>query len=160
MNKVCFKCKTEKPIADYYRHSEMKDGHLNKCKECTKRDAKQHRYGPNREKILSYDRARGNRQKPGYQRDYAKRNKDIILEKARFYRLQNQKKIADKTKRYRLDNPEKYKAHTIAKRIPIKPCEVCGTTENVHRHHDDYTKPRDVRFLCAEHHRQHHASHI
>lgn len=36
------------------------------------------------------------------------------------------------------------------------PCEVCGTTENVEAHHDDYTKPMDVRWLCRFHHCEHH----
>lgn len=33
-----------------------------------------------------------------------------------------------------------------------KPCEVCGTLENLERHHDDYSKPLQVRWHCRKHH--------
>ena len=36
ITKRCFSCGKEKPLSDYYAHPKMKDGHLNKCKECVK----------------------------------------------------------------------------------------------------------------------------
>lgn len=41
------------------------------------------------------------------------------------------------------------------KLIP-KPCEVCGSL-NVQKHHDDYSKPLEVRWLCRDHHHEHHS---
>lgn len=43
-------------------------------------------------------------------------------------------------------------------KIKKLPCEVCGENRKnfVHAHHDDYSKPLEVRWLCAIHHKQAH----
>lgn len=58
--KKCFKCGVEKNINEFYRHPQMGDGHLNKCKECTKKDVKM-KYAENIEMVdyVEKERARG-----------------------------------------------------------------------------------------------------
>jgi len=36
--KTCFKCNIEKTIDQFYKHPAMKDGHVNKCISCNKKD--------------------------------------------------------------------------------------------------------------------------
>lgn len=42
------------------------------------------------------------------------------------------------------------------KYIERGPCEVCGV-KKTDAHHNDYSKPLDVIWLCRKHHQQHHA---
>lgn len=41
-------------------------------------------------------------------------------------------------------------------RIVRLPCEVCGEVKT-HAHHDNYSQPLNVRWLCRKHHDEHHA---
>ena len=65
-------------------------------------------------------------------------------------------------KKWRHNNPEATRAHWILAwevkqgRITPQPCEVCGKL-NTGGHHDDYSKPLEVRWLCPYHHRKLHA---
>lgn len=42
MKKICTKCKEEKELEDFPKHSQTKDGHLNQCKSCRSKYTKQH----------------------------------------------------------------------------------------------------------------------
>ncbi len=133
--KECFKCGERKPMTEFYKHKMMKDGHLNKCKECAKKDVAEHRE-KNIEKIRAYDRARGNRQPPEYEKEYRRRF------------------------------PGKYKAHYMVsnavrggKMKREDKCSECGSDFRVEAHHDDYSYPLTVRWLCSACHKQWHAKH-
>ncbi len=71
-------------------------------------------------------------------------------------------KAVSKQRRHQLRYPEKDKARRAVTRA-IKsgrlvrlPCEECGSEDRVEAHHDDYSKPMKVRFLCRGHHREVH----
>ena len=129
--KKCFKCGVKKELSEFYKHKQMKDGHVNKCKKCNMLDVRKNRED-NIEYYRNYDRARGNRQTKEYIDNYNK------------------------------NNPEKYKARNMVNnairdgKLIKLPCEVCGTMDRLHAHHDNYSEPLNVRWLCAAHHRQWH----
>ena len=136
--KKCFKCGQMKPLSEYYKHSEMADGHLNKCKECTKKDVQK-----NRRKNIKY------------YREYDRK------------RFKTQKRKEAHNKRcpiYRKNNPEKYKAHNLVNsaigcgrlRRP-EYCQDCGKKHRyIHAHHEDYSRPLDVIWLCPPCHAKRH----
>ena len=148
--KVCRECKTEKPLSDFYKHPEMADGHLNKCAVCVKSGVAKHREA-NLEKIREYDRKRSNQP-----HRVDARNKYIKTEAGK----KAKKKAKDA---YNKRHPMKYAAHVITnnyvrdgKLIPESFCSACNSTEKIEGHHDDYTKPLDVRWLCEKCHKEWH----
>ena len=148
--KICFKCNELKPLNEYYKHKKMSDGHLNKCKDCTKKDVHKHR-GENIEKVRAYDRNRPNKS------DRAKKSHDYHkTEKGKSVRF-----LA--TRNYRSAYPLRHKANTAVgsairdgrlKRPDF--CEKCGTACKPNGHHDDYSKPLNVRWLCLGCHNEFH----
>lgn len=68
----------------------------------------------------------------------------------------------NKNKAWQVANPEKRRAHKkvecalLSGKLVRQPCERCGTTVPVHAHHDDYSKPLEVMWLCQTHHKERH----
>lgn len=137
--KTCFKCNVEKPVEDFYRHSRMKDGHLNKCKQCTKADVIKNR----NENIEYY-------------REY-----DIARSKLPHRKLEMLTRCIAERKR----NPDKYSARSAVTnavrdgRLEKTPCVICGASKVV-GHHEDYSRPLDVVWMCQAHHVQYHKGKI
>lgn len=132
--KTCFKCGAVKPLSEFYKHKMMADGHLNKCKVCTKTDVKARRkINP---AVQEYDRKRGNRQN---------------AEDLRKYRANNPKKY------------KAHQAIHSATRngiiVKLDECELCSSSLGIEGHHDDYDKPLEVRWLCSKCHPIWHAEH-
>ncbi len=151
--KKCFKCHEVKPLSCFYKHRIMKDGHLGKCKCCTKQDVARHRCD-NISKIKAYDKARANNpNRVAGRKSYAEKLQSTT---------EGRKKLLGYKAKYRERNPIKRKAMGVVNnavkrgKLDKNPCEICGSEKRIHGHHDDYSKPLEVRWLCPAHHWQWH----
>lgn len=126
--KRCFKCKQEKPRAEFYKHPMMGDGLLGKCKECARADVREN-YEKRREQYQRYDHAR-----------YATSERQALLARSKA-RMSTQQRRAR----------NQYRNAVEQGRLVRQPCEICGALP-VDGHHDDYTQPLSVRWLCRKHH--------
>lgn len=135
MIKRCSKCKESKSLSSFTKNKHTKSGLNYWCKECTRKNS-QSGYFKNRTYRL--------KQVEEYHKTDKGRN---VLKKS-------VKKWIDK-------NPEKsfcHQAVLIAKRkglIKESKCQFCGE-DKVVAHHEDYTKPLEVTWLCRQHHKDLH----
>lgn len=76
------------------------------------------------------------------------RRNDEYKKKSALYKRENYHRYKDKvfarnaTRKLRLDKPDK--------------CSACNEVKHVEAHHDDYSKPLDVRWLCVHCHNEWH----
>ena len=144
--KKCFKCELEQPLDNFYKQNKNSEWRSNKCKQCTKDDAKL-----NRIKQIDYYRE--------YDRERANLPKRIKARKE--YQTNKPEAVVKGKKQWAKRNPFKRQAHFAVSnvirdgKLVKQPCEKCGNTI-AQAHHDDYTKPLDVRWLCVFHHNEYH----
>lgn len=163
--KSCFKCGETKPLSMFYTHPMMADGHVNKCKECNKKDVRENRatridyykeYDVIRRDTSSRLESRKNRServKVRYKTDKDFRD-GIIAVKAR----------------WASDNQHKREAHhTVGNAVRdgrlIKPvvCEHCGKTGcTIYGHHWSYLPENwlNVIWLCSACHGKEHRKYL
>lgn len=118
--KICFKCNKEKTLGEYYVHKQMADGHLNKCKDCTRNDSDK------REKTLRLDENWVEKEKERARKKYYR-----LGYKDKHKRTPEQKKII--MDKYNKKYPEKIKAKRFIYRRIKK-------TKGIECHHWSYNE--------------------
>lgn len=121
------------PKTEFYKHPQMADGTLGKCKECCKRDVSAN-YRKRREQYAAYESKRFRDPK----------RKKLVIEYAKKRR-----------QRYPHKDRARQRVHKAVKsgRLLREPCKFCGATR-VQAHHHDYNKPLDVTWVCFKCHRE------
>ncbi len=169
--KICSKCERELAVACFHRDKTKFDGLFPSCKEC-RRGVSASYYLENKEKIC---RSVGCRrvvvsearriEREAYELEHADEIEALKLGKAEARREKNRvrererywadpEKIKARNREYRRKNPEKQAARSLVTsairsgELIQEPCEVCSE-EKVEAHHDDYSKPLVVRWLCS-----------
>ena len=108
---------------------------------------------------------------PNYHKKYRDLNRNRIRlrnmknggEKEKYfavYRKTAKAKVAriKSNAKYRKKNTDKYRAYSTVGNalnsglISKEPCKICGSIKNIHAHHDDYSKPLIVEWLCHDCH--------
>ena len=121
--KKCIRCGKDKELEEFYAHSEMRDGHLNKCKECCKEVA------DIREKTLRKD-----------SEDFCE--KERLRSKEKYYRLNYREKQFEQNK-LRLYKNSTYK--NLSRDLKL--------SSDKNSHHWNYALLEDVIILDKMFHR-------
>lgn len=165
--KTCIKCGEEKPVEQFPKYKDRKGeyAYYNECKSCRSAYKKKH-YEKDKQAYL--DRAKAQREKDpeaykAYLKEYYRENKETLRKKQKEYMMnpEAQEMRRGIFRRY-LNNPQnqiKNQSRAITRRaiangIITRPntCEICGGECKPEAHHEDYTKPLEVIWVCKQCH--------
>ncbi|WP_094607228.1 hypothetical protein SPSIL_057590 [Sporomusa silvacetica DSM 10669] len=135
--KICRKCGNELPLDNFYKHSEMLDGHLNHCKDCVKSRVAKHR-SEHAEEIREYDRERGKTEKRQQLR--------TVITRRRRHEVSGYQKSHNAIVR-EIANGKLQRSNT---------CQICGNQCKTEAHHYNYDLTKSVVWLCPVCHRNYH----
>lgn len=148
--KRCKDCGESKPLEDFHRCKNNKDGRKGKCKTCSAATWQK----ANRE----HGAARSKR--------WRERHPEKAAASTKRWWAKNAQRKDEYNKRYRERYPEKHRARqAIANAVVegriVKPdrCEDCDARTaraDLHGHHTDYSKPLEVDWLCRTCHSARH----
>ena len=144
---TCNVCNKTGNKDEFKKDGRLKNGVASICLECQARAAKK-KYWENPGVAVQRARDQRIRKKNGEQKPRV-----YCAEEVRERWKRNYKNLTAERKRARwMMSDERTK-----RGLQSGQCEVCGAVENVDGHHDDYTRPLEVRWLCRKHHRAFHA---
>lgn len=138
--KKCKTCGENLDISCFRESPKNIDGHRGSCKDCENAYTRRRRM--NNPKVREHDRYRD---KENEQRRLAKIKETKEWKKRNVYKTSAHKAVLRSVK---------------SGKIIKTPCVVCGSTFRIHGHHEDYSKPLEVIWLCPLHHSRHHAGTI
>ncbi len=171
--KRCYACKTEFDNESFHRDRTKKDGLSNRCKACQALKMKKYFTSPTGAEAKDRSKEKYSRSEKGRETINAAHRRYRDTEGARDVAREYRKKFYKtpvgveylKRKKVRKVSSGRNAVHlrvlhaVKTGRLKRLPCEVCGK-EPAEGHHDDYSKPLDVRWLCKPHHDDHHRQEI
>jgi hypothetical protein len=147
-SKLCRKCGLVKPLEQFYGDRTHSDGRQSKCKDCASQYSKLY---------IENNRGKVNARLKRWVASNRERRREI----SRRWYARNAESHKAYIKRYRKDNWHKVRAHELVAyavsqgELIRSACEKCGAVPT-EAHHDDYSKPLSVRWLCKLHHEAEH----
>jgi hypothetical protein len=157
--KKCSKCKETKSVDEFYARKASKDGLRGQCSTCV--------LDANHEYIQKYKKTKKYK---AWLKDWQNKNREHLLAYRKEYRKSRPKETqwiynmrwfaknqATWSEAKRKKQCRNLSAHAVQYKLIAKPtvCEICGEEfekDEIHGHHEDYTRPLEAVWCCIDCH--------